>query len=49
MSDTAQLRHQAEVTAEDLRRLLREAEAALKDTAGEQAEALHELLIRAVR
>jgi len=48
MSDTTQLRHQAEVTAEDIRQLLREAEEALRSTTGEQMEALRERMRHAL-
>ncbi|HET7537636.1 MAG TPA: hypothetical protein VFJ90_14345 [Candidatus Didemnitutus sp.] len=43
MPDTTQLRQQAEVTAEDVRQLLREAEQALSQGVGEAGDKYNEL------
>lgn len=43
MPDTTQLRHQAEITAEDVKQLLREAEHALSQGAGEAGDKFNEL------
>jgi ElaB/YqjD/DUF883 family membrane-anchored ribosome-binding protein len=43
MPDTTQLRHQAEVTADDVKQLLREAEQALSEGVGEAGDKFNEL------
>jgi ElaB/YqjD/DUF883 family membrane-anchored ribosome-binding protein len=43
MPDTTQLRHQAEVTADDVKQLLREAEKALSEGVGEAGDKFDDL------